>query len=162
MRTRLYGLILSLVMLAGVGCGGTVPQLPDVPAAVEGAEQGVYDGANKALAVLNAALELVDTISLVEDQEARSGNIPPEADVVFDRAIVAYLDAQDTAREAIVQGVQTWDELRAHLQPVIDRVNDLTLLADQVGVIRSRFKEWIDALARIVMGSLTGSPVYGG
>jgi len=162
MTRALSAVALMVTLTFSVGCfDKTPPTLPDIPTAVEGADQNVSDGANKALAILNAALELVDTISLVEDQEARNGTIPAEADAVFDRAILAYLDAQDTARESILRGVHTWDELRAHLQPVIDRVNDLRLLAEQVGVIRDRFTSWFDALLRIVMGSLTGSPVYG-
>src|SRR5690606_8588833 len=95
-----------------VACGGgrVVPELPDVPAVVEGVEQDVYAGGVKALTVLTNALELVDTISRVEEREVLAGNIPSEADAVFDRAVVAYLDTQDAAREAILQGVGTWEE----------------------------------------------------
>ena len=159
-------LIVAVLVLVSVGCAGrTVPDLPDLPPVVDGVEQDVYAAGAKALGVLTAAAALVDTISSVEDRAAREGAIPAEADAVFDRAILAYLDASDAAASRILAGVSTWDELRAHLQPVIDRVNDLARLADQVGVIRSRVGEWLRALRDIVVGGLSeglGGAIFGG
>ena len=159
-------LIVAVLVLVSVGCAGrAVPDLPDLPPVVDGVEQDVYAASAKALGVLTAAAALVDTISSVEDRAARGGASPAEADAVCDRAILAYLDASDAAASRILAGVSTWDELRAHLQPVIDRVNDLARLADQVGVIRSRVGEWLRALRDIVVGGLSeglGGAIFGG
>lgn len=167
MRTARYGLsILLLSLLAVVGCAGrTVPDLPDLPPVVDGVEQDVYAAGAKALGVLTSAARLVDAISRVEDQAARQGLIPANADAVFDSLIVQYADASDAAVSRILAGVSTWAELRAVVQPVIDRVDALKRYAEQVGVIRQQIGEWIDALRRIVTGGLSeaiGAAAFGG
>lgn len=167
MRTARYSLsILLLSLLAVVGCAGrTVPDLPDLPPVVEGVEQDVYAASAKALGVLTSAARLVDAISRVEDQAARQGLIPANADAVFDSLIVQYADASDAAVSRILAGVSTWAELRAVVQPVIDRVDALKRYAEQVGVIRQQIGEWIDALRRIVTGGLSeaiGAAAFGG
>lgn len=159
-------LIVAVMVLVSVGCAGrTVPDLPDLPPVVDGVEQDVYAAGAKALGVLTAAARLVDAISRVEDQAARQGLIPANADAVFDSLIVQYADASDAAVSRILAGVSTWAELRAVVQPVIDRVDALKRYAEQVGVIRQQIGEWIDALRRIVTGGLSeaiGAAAFGG
>src|SRR5690606_24577355 len=74
-------LIVPVLVMVSVGCAGrAVPDLPDLPPVVEGVEQDVYAASAKALGVLTSAARLVDAISRVEDQAARQGLIPANAD----------------------------------------------------------------------------------
>lgn len=155
MKARTLALIAALVLM--VGCGGRpLPQLPDVPAQVEVVDQDVHAGAAKALGILLAAARLANTISQIEDQAAREGAIPAPVDAGFDRAMVAYANASDVAVSRIQSGVSTWAELRAHVAPVLDRVEALTALAQQAGVIRDRVGSWLSTLRDIVMELVTG------
>ena len=141
-----------------VGCGGQAVSIPELPQQIDAVDQDVKAGAAKALGILVSAARLANRISLMEDEAARAGAIPAEADAVFDKGMVAYANASDAAVARIAAGVTTWAELRAHVEPVLDQVNQLAAMAQQVGVIRSQVGAWLMALRDIVLELVTGGP----
>jgi hypothetical protein len=152
-RTRVAALVLALAAAPLVGCGGAAVELPRVPEVLETAAGGVYAGAFKALGIAHATGELVDRVSAAEAKWARPGAagvplIPAELHRQFQSGFRALaVDALKTIDD-IEKGVVTdWPALRARIEPMLVRAEDLVKAAQQVR----------DAIARRdLLSALTG------
>lgn len=143
-----------VICLSLSACGPRVPDIPSVPAAVESgaasAEDVLKASASKGMGILIAASKVANRLSMMEDEAARNNVIPVPADAAFDKAMLAYVAAVTRASSAIERGVLTWDELRGHLNPVLDAVRALSSLVQSLTGIRDQAVQWGETLREIV------------
>jgi hypothetical protein len=146
---------LAVVLLAAplAGCGGKSLELPPVPAVLEQADGGVYAAAFKALGIAHATGELVDRVSVAETKWARPGAagvplIPEALHRQFQAGFRALaVDALKTIDDIEKGAVTDWPALRARIEPMLVRAEDLLKAAQQVQ----------DAIARRdLLSALTG------
>lgn len=148
MRTVRHLIILAIAAV-GIGCGGSLPSLPNLPTSADlaTAEGNVLAATGNLQQLLTLAAELTNTVSKIEDTAARAGAVPPVADAAFDRAMLAYAEASSAATAKLQTGsVKTWPELRALVEPVLARGQALIETARQLGTIRGRLENWLTTL----------------
>jgi hypothetical protein len=145
MKFKFHVPILLCALLLIGGCGKT-PPITSVPAVVAGADQDVKAGAAKALGILISAAKVANQVSLIETEASRTGVVPTAADAAFDKAMVAYTRASDSAAARITEGVSSWAQLKALVDPVLIEVNNLISTAQSLGAIRDRLAGLLAAL----------------
>lgn len=155
------GLILALALAVTVGCGSLpkIPALPDQVPAV--ADSQVITVAGNLQQLLTMSARVVNTVSLIEDEAARNGAIPAAADAKFDAAMVAYTRASDAASNGLASGaLKTWPELKALVEPVLQRGQVLIDTANSLGAIQSRVRGFLLQL-RDLLGAAAGEFLAG-
>lgn len=152
--------------LALAGCGKPIAPVTSLPPAVAAAENDAKAGAAKALGVLIAASKVARTLGQIESQAVAEGVVPAAADKTFDSIMVAYANHSDRAAEGIFKGVQSWDQVKALVDPVLVEVNRLIDFVNSLGALKTRAGEWGRVLKDIVSDALSGfkspGPALGG
>jgi hypothetical protein len=139
-RTRFIAHALVPILFAlAVGCGGNTPPrpAPQLPPVLENVEGDVRQAAREALGILRSSAVLNDRTAdtyLETFRAAKANNTPiPEAtDKRIRDAHVAVSDKIIAGVKKIQEGLRSWDELRAILQPIVGAVNDLSNTVTQV------------------------------
>lgn len=165
------GMAVALFLLSFVasGCAKPIANVPAAPAVVLNAEQDVKAGAAKALGVLLSASKVARTLGQIESLAVADGVVPASVDTTFDSIMVNYANASDRAVNGILTGVESWDRLKALVDPVIAEVNRLIDVVNSLGALKSKAGEWAQALKDIVLDAIPGlrptaalRPVVGG
>lgn len=158
MKKQTIALILCLFVIGA--CAKPIPRLAPLPASLS-CVQDVLPCAAKAAGILRSTAKLANTVSKIEDAASRDKIVPPSADAVFDRLMVAYADKSDAAMKAIVSGVDTWAKLKALVDPVIVEVQRLIDMAQTLGAIKDQALSWLTAM-KDVLGEALGEYAFGG
>lgn len=156
---------LLAIALSGVtlsGCAGTMPRIQPLPAEVAVADRHVSAVVGNLQQLLTMTSAVADTVSQIEDDASKAGAIPPAADAVFDKAAIAYADASSRASKALVTGgVKTWPELKALVQPVLERGQVLIDTAWNIKALKSKASGFLRALRDGLM-ELVGQVILAG
>lgn len=155
----LFAVLLGSVTLAGCA---SLPRIQPLPAQVEATDRNVLAVTGNLQQLLTMTARVVDTISRIEDDAARGGVVPVEADAAFDRAMLAYVDASDAASKGLTGGgLKTWPELKALVEPVLARGQALMDAASQLGAIKSRLTSFLTQF-RDLLSAAAGEFLFGG
>lgn len=161
MRKHAKLIVVTVLLTFSLGCGtgcswlNNEPSIPtQIPETIVIADNNVMAGAAYALGVINSLDEVVNQISLIEDTASKEGAVPASADSIFDSAILAYADTSDTAVAKILQGVDTWDELRTAIDPLLEQVNALLNLGSELAGIQTRLEQWWTVLRELAVQQL--------
>lgn len=155
----LFAVLLGSVTLAGCA---SVPRIQPLPAEVAQADQHVTAVTGNLLQLLTMSAAVVNSVSKLEDEAARSGLVPAEVDAQFDAAMVAYADASDAAAKGLASGaLKTWPQLRAAVEPVLARGQSLIDTAAQIGAIKTRASSFLTQL-RDLLSAAAGEFMFGG
>lgn len=156
------GLILALSLVSISGCAGSLPRIQPLPAQVEAADTQVLAVTGNLQQLLTMAARVTDTVSRIEDEAARGGVVPVEADAAFDRAMLAYANASQAASDGLVAGgTKTWPQLKALVEPVLARGQALIDTAQSIGAIKTRVMNWLVQL-RDLLSAAAGQFLFGG
>lgn len=143
------------------GCGDRRVQLPSLPDQVPGIEAHITTVGGNLQQLLGLSSNLINTVSKIEDEAARNGAIPAELDAQFDAAMVAYANASDAASRGLNAGiVSSWPQLRALVEPVLKRGQELLGIAYDMGAIRGRVTTFLRSLRDVFM-EMVGQFVVG-
>lgn len=147
---KLRILVFALALAVTGGCA-SLPRIAPLPAQVEAADQNVKAVTGNLQQLLTMAAGVVDSVSRIEDAASKGGVVPAAADAKFDAAMLAYVDASSKASNALVSGgLTTWPQLRALVEPVLARGQQLIDTAGQIGAIKSKVKSFLVQLANVL------------
>lgn len=162
---RTGALVLLAVTLSALtlsACAGTMPRIQPLPSEVAVADQHVAAVVGNLQQLLTMTAAVADTVSQIEDDASKAGAIPPAADAVFDKAALAYADASARASRALVTGGgKTWPELKALVQPVLERGQVLIDTAWNIKAVKSKAAGFLRALRDGLM-ELVGQVILAG
>jgi hypothetical protein len=147
--------------LVGVaGCGGSVP-VPNLPVIVAETDQDVRAAQMKVYGILQAAGDVLNQASIVEDALAKQGTIPA---AVHAQLRAAFTKTARTALATIAQidqgHLKTWSALKARIDPIVQDVATLLELVKPSG--HPRLTAIVEALGQIVAGLLLQGAAFGG
>ncbi|MEO8484173.1 MAG: hypothetical protein ABI634_18320 [Acidobacteriota bacterium] len=146
-------IVLLVAALSGAmlsGCA-SIPRIAELPVQVEHADRDVKAVTGNLVQLLTMAAQVTNTVSKIEDEASKGGVIPAAADADFDRAMVAYANASDAAANGLVSGAtKTWPELRALVQPVLERGQALIDAASKLGAIKSKVHDFLGQLGNVL------------
>lgn len=149
---RLPVVLLAVALGASMlsGCA-SVPRITPLPVEVATADKDVKAVTGNLLQLLTMAAQVTNTVSKIEDDASKGGIVPAAADADFDRAMVAYANASDKAAAGLTSGAtKTWPELRALVQPVLDRGQALIDQASKIGAIKTKAHDFLVQLGNVL------------
>ena len=155
-------LALVLALVVGLSACASLPRIQPLPAEIEAVDAHLTAATGNLQQLLTMSARVANAVSLIEDEAAKGGVVPPAADAAFDRAMVAYADASDAASKGLVSGARkTWPELRALVEPVLARGQALIDAAGQLGAIKGRVTNLLAQL-RDLLSAAVGEFMFGG
>lgn len=158
------GLALLVLLVGSVTLAGcaSLPRIQPLPAEVEHADRDIKAVTGNLLQLLTMSAAVMNTVSKLEDEAARSGLVPTAADAKFDAAMVAYADASDAAVKGLTSGaLKTWPQLRSAVEPILARGQTLIDTAAQIGAIKTKATSFLAQL-RDLLSAAVGEFMFGG
>lgn len=155
-------LLLALALSATVTGCASLPRIAPLPEQVVEADANVQAVTGNLMQLITMAGRAVNSVSIIEDEAAKAGAVPASADAAFDAAMRAYADASDAAAKGLVSGaLKTYPELKAAVEPVLQRGQMLIDMASDIGAIKSRASSFLAAL-RDILSAAAGEFLFGG
>lgn len=147
--------LLATVLIGSVGCGGKVPPITAVPAAVNAADQNVHAASIKVLGIIEGAGHVADRASQIEQALYVDGVVPDALHQSISAAFRGLATDALKAIDAIEAGTtDTWPALKAQVDPLLARVQALIDTVQQLGDKAGAFRTWVDALKEVVIETL--------
>ena len=142
--------ILAVVVLAlsFSGCGHTLNIKPIPPTPVTVADTQVKSVIAKAVGVLDALGKVTADLSAAERKLHEDGSISDAVHLQFRAGISSVARAGLSALDRIEQGVTTWAQLKALIDPLIAELNRVIALINGAGgSVKSALGQFVDGLS---------------
>lgn len=153
-------LVLALILVPAISCGGSVKQVPSTPTIIAGADQNLRAAAIKALGILESAGLVTQKALAVYNEAAKQAPLPAEVDskirAGFNQAATAAL----TAIKTIDSGAtDSWAKLKAAIDPVLGRVNELIAIVNTITTPQQRsLSDWLQLAVQVISSALALVP----
>lgn len=128
--TNLWSGLIAMLLVCSFGCASLTPQapppqIPHVPAVVATVDGNLKDYLTKSLVILDKTTIAADEASFAYLEAEKAGVVPPELATAIRAGFRTFAQQVLDGLAQLKKGVATWEQMRALLQPIVDRLNAL-------------------------------------